>query len=650
MTETAAQIMRQGSDLLAAGAQDDACTAFCRALDLEPQLAVAHYHLGAVLLFTGRSGDALPALMSAVMLQPGNAGFTIALARALLESGERERAASLLVKACGSQPNDAALRAAAAQCPPGHSAPANLDGFTSRVSAAEGNALFAGAAAALEAGRFDQALAQAGELVWIAPQSVAVWTLLVAAARACGRAGYAEICARRALAITPSDAQCRALLAELVGNAEGRTDEADRLWNAALRLDPVNPDLIVRAAAFYDKQLDPAALLNLLETARGAGADFDRADLLDSQARALLRVGRLDEAQASITRALAKPGEPDQIRSRQFTLGAIEDKRGYHFEAYAAFEAGNRLREVVWEAEGPCDHTMITRRIESLHRRLRAEIASGRNAVADAAAGPANIAFLVGFPRSGTTLLDTILRSHSRVRIVEEQKVLINALRSVAGGMSGDESNFTEAWLDQLDASDPGTLRTAYLEQMAGFADDPLSDERVYIDKLPLNMNWAPMINRILPRATFILARRHPFDVAISNLAQDYKPNNAMLNMTSLERIDRLYDGSFALWQDFVDWRKPRVETVAYEDLLDDLEGVVSRVMQGLGLEWEEAQARFFETARKRGRINTPSANQVTQELYSSAKQRWRNYAFAFDGAETAALRDWALRQGCDDE
>tara|TARA_R110002073_G_scaffold87436_2_gene207620 strand:+ start:1554 stop:3506 length:1953 start_codon:yes stop_codon:yes gene_type:complete len=648
MSEMAAKFMREGNGLLAAGSSGPACIAFCHALDFEPRLAAAHYNLGAVLLMAGRAADSLPSLMSAVMLQPGNAGFTIALARSLLENGERARAASLLAKACQAQPGDAALRDAAAQCPPAPNAPADLDGFVSRVSAAQGNARFAAIAALLDAGQFDAAFVKATELVWIAPQSIAVWTQLSEISRALGRGEYAEICIRRALAIAPGDVPAWTLLARLVGAAEGRLQETERIWAEVLLRDPLNPELIVEAAAFHDRLLAPVPLLDLLEKARADGADFNRADLLDVEARALLRVGRLDEAQASIERALAMSGERDQQRSRQFTLGAIEDKRGRYREAHRAVLAANHLREAVWEVEGPCDHTMITRRIDSLHRRLRAEIAAGRSAVEDSEAGPRNIAFLVGFPRSGTTLLDTILRSHSRVRIVEEERVLSDAFRDVVGGMSGDESNFTEDWLDQLEACDPAQLRASYLEQMSRHAGEPLADDRVYIDKLPLNMNWAPMIQKILPRAIFILAGRHPLDVAISNLFQDFKPNNAMLNMTSLARIDRLYDLSFSLWQDFEAWRQPAVVRVRYEALVDDLEASVTPVMQQLGLDFEPAQARFFETARQRGHINTPSANQVTKELYSTSTERWRNYAFALAGADSVNVRMWAERQGYD--
>ncbi len=645
MTGMAADFMREGQALLTAGSRAAACLAFCRALDQDPRLTAAHYNLGAVLLMSGHARESLPCLMTAAMLQPGIPQLTIALARALVEVGEAGRAASLLAKACRETPGDAALREALAQCPPGAAMDARLDGFATRITAAEGNAMFAGAMAAHEAGRIGEAGSRASELVWVAPQSVAVWKLLAETALLEGRGDHAEMCARRALAITPKDAQCWAALARIVGEAEGRSADAGPIWQAALNLDPANIELFAQAASWHDRHPDPEAMLSLIEIARRAGADLTSPDLLDVQARAQLRAGKLEAAQASIEQALAG-GEPDQLRSRYFTQGAIADKRGRYREAHAAFLDGNALLEAVWEENGPCDHTMVTRRIESLHRRLDAEIATGQSAVADHRAGPANIAFLVGFPRSGTTLLDTILRSHSSVRVIEEKRVLGDALRAVVSGMSGDESNFTEDWLDRLHESDTEALRASYLEQMAGHAGEPIADDRVYIDKLPLNMNWAPLIQRIFPRAVFILAGRNPLDVAISNLAQDFKPNNAMLNMTSLARIDRLYDLSFSLWEAFEAWREPVVERIVYEDLIGDLEASVTPLMQRLGLEFEPAQARYFETARQRGRINTPSANQVTQTLYATSRERWRNYAFALEGEDSQHLRAWAKRMG----
>tara|TARA_R110000868_G_scaffold106587_3_gene292256 strand:+ start:25859 stop:28018 length:2160 start_codon:yes stop_codon:yes gene_type:complete len=707
--------LREGNARLAAGEHGAACLAFCRALDLEPRLAAAHYNLGAVLLMAGRAGDSLPSFMTAAMLQPANVQFTIGLARALLESGEPDRAAATLEAASKAAPGDAGLKDLTRQFPLGEEAAARLDGFANRADPADGDALFQQALAAFNAGKDEEAFGLSSRLIWIAPRSLPGWKLLSCAAETCASGEYAEMCARRAVAIEPHDARAWSNLARIVRGAEGRNQDAERIlrraleicgpgetlavalcdllfaqnkaesaiavidavesalpaqsarlkrmraaalessseyakaeqcYREALALAPESPEIISAAAAFFDRQVDVAPMLELIDRARAAGIDFDVDELRHAEARALLRTGRAAEAHESILRALSLPGEKNQVRSRYYTLGRVEDALGNYEAAFEAFRIGSVLREEVWETHGPCDHTVTLKRIESIQRRLSAEIESGQSAVGDREAGPANIAFLVGFPRSGTTLLDTILRSHSRVRVIEEQPILNRALRNLVDGVTGDETNFTEEWLDQLDACDPAEMRASYLEQMAEFAGEAIDDSKVYIDKLPLNMNRAPMIHRMFPRAVLILAGRNPLDVAISNLVQDFSPNNAMLNMTSLERIDRLYDLSFSLWETFEAWRQPVVERVVYEDLVVDLEASVTPVMQRLGLAFEPAQARYFETARKRDRINTPSANQVSQALFTTSKERWRNYAFALKGEDSAHLRAWAEKLG----
>jgi tetratricopeptide (TPR) repeat protein len=427
---------------------------------------------------------------------------------------------------------------------------------------------------------------------------------------------------------------------------QGKTDQAAAILDRALDFAPANHELLADAFKFYEARVDPAPMLALLKRAKTAGVELGQGVESDVMARVAVRAGELDDAFTHISRSLEGAAEEAQIMSRRYTLASIEDKRGNYRPAFEAAIAANEMMETHWEQDGPCDHTMSTRRLDSLQNRLEAEIKSGKSRCDDRTAGPTNIAFLVGFPRSGTTLLDSILRSHSRVSIVEEEPVLIRALREAVPGMSGDETNFTEDWLDRLQACDPMVLREKYLNSFSQYADEDLASDRIYIDKLPLNMNWAPLLHEIFPQAVFILAGRNPLDVAISNLFQDYQPNNAMLNMTSLRRISTLYDKSFAFWECFEAWRKPNCVSVSYEDIIADLEGSVTPVMEKLGLKWEKSQARFFETAQKRGRINTPSASQVTRKLYKTSRERWRHYDEFMQGSEAHELRQWAEKQG----
>jgi len=425
-------------------------------------------------------------------------------------------------------------------------------------------------------------------------------------------------------------------------DACGEVDAAAEVFRTALADGESPAKLLIAAAVYHERDLDPGAWLGLYKDAQARGADLDHPDLHHALARALLRSGAVERADQAIKLALAGQLGDDARRGASFAAGRIADRLGRFEEAWRHFEVGNRLLEAGWEAAGQCDHTRPLARLESLTRRLDAEIASGTKAAITPEVTPdmeagSDLAFLVGFPRSGTTLLDSVLRSHSTIKVVEEKPILIEALRSVVPGMAGDETEFSEAWLDGVGAADVGALRTAYRQRLAHYAGER-ADGVCVVDKLPLNLNWVAVIHRIFPAAGFILARRHPLDVAVSNFAQDFAPNNAMMVMTRLERIAAFHAASFDLWDRFVAWRQPRWADVVYEALIDDPETAIAPVMAMLGRDWEAQQARFFETARARRRISTPSAHQVTQPLYTGSRDRWRHYVEFLDGAACAPV------------
>ncbi|WP_323762234.1 tetratricopeptide repeat-containing sulfotransferase family protein [Maricaulis sp.] len=442
------------------------------------------------------------------------------------------------------------------------------------------------------------------------------------------------------------------LLKARVHEAAGDRSTGAALFSDALAttIEPVA--LLLAAAEFHERDLKPGAWLELYECARQAGAPLDQPDIHHALARALFRSGKVEAAQAAVRRALDGALSDDARRVAGFIAGQIADRLGQHDEAWRHFVTANALLEAVWEVPGRCDHTVPLARLASLDQRLEAEITSARPVAQTPddrtdRQGGADLAFLVGFPRSGTTLLDSVLRAHSRVLVLEEAPVLIEALRMLVPGFSGDETLFSEDWLDAIAAAEVADLRAAYRTRLAHHA-GTVSAGVTVIDKLPLNMNWAAVIHRIFPAAGFILARRNPLDVALSNFTQDFAPNNAMMVMTRLERIARFHAASFDHWDRFVDWRKPRLAEVRYEALVEDLRSEVAPILSMLGLEWEDGQARFYETARARGRISTPSANQVTQPLYTRARDRWRNHAEALSDPVCEPLRLRARAWGYD--
>ena len=227
-------------------------------------------------------------------------------------------------------------------------------------------------------------------------------------------------------------------------------------------------------------------------------------------------------------------------------------------------------------------------------------------------------AFLVGFPRSGTTLLDTILRSHSSTDVVEEQPTVISAQDFIQkSGYSGIGEALTQEVLVGA--------KKAYISELDKHR-QILDNKSVLIDKMPLNLLQIPLIHQLYPRAKFILALRHPLDTILSCWMQNFKLNSAMANMVDLDRIVEFYCVAMESFKICRSKYNLSVHEIRYEDLLENLSVETTAVLKFLDLDWEAQMKNYQEIGLKRGRINTPSYNQVVQPIYKDAKYRWLNY------------------------
>ncbi len=227
--------------------------------------------------------------------------------------------------------------------------------------------------------------------------------------------------------------------------------------------------------------------------------------------------------------------------------------------------------------------------------------------------------FLVGFPRSGTTLLDQICDAHPDIQVLEEKSCLRHvrdAISNLAGGYPIALGELTDAQRTQL--------RTVYWEALESEGAD--LGGKFVVDKLPLSINNAALIARLFPEAKIILALRHPADCVLSCFMQNFQLNGSMANFLTLEDAAHLYDRVMTLWQQNRAILPLSVVEVRYENLIRNLRGEVEPVLDFLGLHWNEAQANPAAHALARGTIRTPSYAQVTQPIYSSAADRWRRY------------------------
>ena len=153
---------------------------------------------------------------------------------------------------------------------------------------------------------------------------------------------------------------------------------------------------------------------------------------------------------------------------------------------------------------------------------------------------------------------------------------------------------------------------------------------KIYIDKLPLNIVHVAEIFSFFPNSKFILALRNPYDVVLSCFMQYFGANSAMLNFTSLKDTAKLYDLVMSLWLIYFEKFPIKVHKIKYEQIVQDFDQSVSKLLSFLELKWSDNVKEFYKTAERRGIVNTPSYRQINQPLYKKSIERWKNYEGEF--------------------
>lgn len=227
--------------------------------------------------------------------------------------------------------------------------------------------------------------------------------------------------------------------------------------------------------------------------------------------------------------------------------------------------------------------------------------------------------FLVGFPRSGTTLLDTILRSHKSIDVIEEKPIVIKFIENLKSETKNNLLN-----LENLNEKSCVKIKKLYLKTRDEYAKS--NNEKIYIDKLPLNFIYIGEIIRVFPKAKFIFALRNPYDVILSCFMQQFTPNDSMMNFTNLKDSANFYDLSMKLYKKYFELFKSNIYEIKYEDVIQNFDDTIKNLFNFLNIEWEDEVKKFYKTARQRGIISTPSYNQISKPLYKKSIQRWKNY------------------------
>ncbi len=241
--------------------------------------------------------------------------------------------------------------------------------------------------------------------------------------------------------------------------------------------------------------------------------------------------------------------------------------------------------------------------------------------------------FLFGFPRSGTTLLDTFLMGHPGTLVLEERP----ALAAACEGLDDPGA------LPRLDAARVAAARARYFAEVDAFAPD--AAKRLVIDKLPLGMVYAATVHRLFPAARFIFAERHPCDVVLSCFMTRFDPRGGMASFLDLGDAARLYDAALGHWRRCREVLPLAVHAVRYERMVADAPRELAPLAGFLGLTLGAEMLDHQRTARARAHIATPSYAQVAEPLYTRALARWERYRPQM-AAVLPLLAPWAEHMG----
>jgi len=296
------------------------------------------------------------------------------------------------------------------------------------------------------------------------------------------------------------------------------------------------------------------------------------------------------------------------------------DQLGLYQEAYKFFEISNKI-----SAELPKNDSDKKKFMDSILQRINyfSNFTSISNRKQLNKSHNLDPVFLIGFPRSGTTLLDTILRTHNLIEVIEEKPMVDKLLKEMEKNTGNSFSNLKE--IDELGVK---KLKNLYNSERQNYI--KLEDGKTYIDKFPLNIVYLAEINKIFPNAKYILALRNPRDSVLSCFMQSFTPNDAMSNMLSINDASNLYDRTMHLFKLYEKILELNIYKVKYEDVINNFEPTIKGLLKFLEIEWTDNLNEFYKTAENKRIISTPSYDQVNKPLYNQSIERWKNYEDKF--------------------
>lgn len=599
-----------GNVLKLQGQLEEAVACYRQVADLKPEFAEAHYNLGNARLQQGRFAEAVASFQQTLRSNPNFPGANTNLGNALYYQGKFREAATHYQQALDQSPN--------------HTEACNL-----------ANAMF-------HLGKYDEAVACYRHALRLKPDCPEAYYGLGNAFYQQEKVDDAAANYQQALRLKPDYAEEYSRFGYALFH-QGKFDEAAANFRQALRLNPEMANAcyglgnalyelgnLEGAIANYQKALRLAP--GFVEAHNNLGtALLDRGaveDAIDSYRQALCVKSDSGLAWCNLSQSVELDGpEIRQIESllegnalavldrsmMHRALAVFHDKRQNYDLAFGHFRQANNLRQQDLQQTGNgFDHAAFHASVNRYIATFDESFFRHQRTAANASELPV---FVIGMMRSGTTLVEQILASHSQIFGAGELHALPQIVDNL-GRLGAPRGGYPECMpsLEPADLENLAERHLAFLSHRSGGA------VRV-IDKLPGNFMELGLVSVLFPGARVIHCKRDPLDVCLSCYFQNLSNTNYSTSLEDLGCYYREYERLMAHWRQTLPLRMLEVQ---YEDLVAQQETVSRTIVSFCGLEWEEGCLAFYKNRRP---IHTPSVLQVRQPIYSRSIGRWRNYA-----------------------
>ncbi|MCA9305824.1 MAG: tetratricopeptide repeat protein [Phycisphaerales bacterium] len=657
---TIAETLQQGIAAHREGRLDEAERLYADVLATSPQNANAHNLLGTIRAQQGRFDEAVEMFRQATQAADGHAEFHRNLGHALRRAGRPVEAAASYERAAELMPDEPgllfdlanayrengqtrmaiqSLRDLLVKQPNNLSAKVNLGGLLiDEFKHKEAQDIFEQVLRAnprviearislgrvlVERNELRQAEQVLSEAVRQSPENAVARMNLGKALLLLNRSSQALLHLNEAVRLAPNDPLVRINRASAL-RLQRQTDESNRDYELAIRLAPTNVTALFGMAYNFERQgmLDDA--LQLLDRALAINPMHVMSNLM--YARIDRREKRIDQARARLEAVLERLGKslPEDIGGAlRCEYAQVLDAAGEYDLAYEEMTVGQDLLRQA----GDDDYDLGTFLgvIEYFRDATSDEVVSKWPTVisGDAEDEPEPPIFFIGFPRSGTTLTEAMLGAHPALVTTDELPILERVMDLVPG-MVGRPIGTVEG-LSELNDNEIRSLRRQYHRYAERMMEEESISGRRIVDKYPLNIVRLPVVRRIFPEAKILMAIRDPRDVCLSCFFQAFTKNAAMLHFYRMDTTARLYASVMDMWFKFRESLGINYFETRYEDLVEDTEGQARKLLDFLGVEWNDDV--LDHTKRGAGKaISTPSYIGIGQPIYKQSKQRWRKY------------------------